>query len=144
MRSHTFPALVEMFRDGPPWWHPTRFGLLDDATNLVEFFVHHEDVRRVRPGWERPVLDTGTQGALWKSLGMIGRAAYWRSAVGVIAERADGPGRTVLRRGVGEVTLVGDPGELVLFAFGRRDHSVVDIHGDEGAVAAFKEGGVGL
>ncbi|WP_308127743.1 TIGR03085 family metal-binding protein [Frankia sp. CiP3] len=140
MRGDTFPDLVRIFRDGPPWWHPTRFGLVDDAANLVEFFVHHEDVRRARPGWSGSQLDDGMQRALWRSFQMFGRAAYRRSAVGVVAERADGPGRVVLRRGAGEVTLVGNPAELLLFAFGRRDHAVVDVHGDNGVVAAFTGG----
>ncbi len=144
MRGDTYPNLVEIFRGGPPWWHPARVGPVDDATNLVEFFVHHEDVRRARPGWERPLLDAGTQLALWRSFQLFGRAAYRRSAVGVIAERADGPGRVVLRRGAGNVTLVGDPAELLLFAFGRRDHAVVDIHGDNGVVTAFAEDRVSL
>ncbi len=46
MRAHPYPDLIEIFRAGPPRWHPTRFGPLDDATNLVEFFIHAEDIRR--------------------------------------------------------------------------------------------------
>jgi uncharacterized protein (TIGR03085 family) len=144
MRGDTFPDLVQIFRGGPPRWQPTRFGPVDDAVNLVEFFIHQEDVRRTRPGWKRSSLDSGVQQAFWRSLRLVGRAAYRRSAVGVIAERADAPGRVVLRRGGGAVTLVGDPAELLLFAFGRRDHAVVDIHGADSVVAAFTDAAVGL
>ena len=45
-----FPALVERVRTGPPTWHPARLRVVDDAMNLVEMWVHHEDVLRPGPG----------------------------------------------------------------------------------------------
>src|SRR5579884_3787662 len=47
-----YPRLVEMIRGGPP--RLSVFGLpgVDARANLVEFYVHHEDVRRAAPGWE--------------------------------------------------------------------------------------------
>src|SRR5882757_8722515 len=41
-----FPELVERVRKGPPVWSPTRLGAVHEAANTVEYFVHHEDLRR--------------------------------------------------------------------------------------------------
>ena len=38
--------LVDLVREGPPVWSPARVPPIDDAVNLVEFFIHHEDVLR--------------------------------------------------------------------------------------------------
>src|SRR5918999_1072913 len=41
---------VQLFRSGPQSWSPMRIGSVDAAANGMEFFVHHEDVRRGEPG----------------------------------------------------------------------------------------------
>ena len=38
--------LVDQIRSGPPWWSPWRLPKVGDMGNTMEFFVHHEDVRR--------------------------------------------------------------------------------------------------
>jgi hypothetical protein len=40
------------------------------------------------------------------------------------------------KRGTPEVTVSGPPGELLLYAFGRKDHARVDLQGDSSAVEA--------
>src|SRR3954467_12810992 len=52
MADPDFTALVERVRGGPPRWSPMALPPLDKALNTLEFFVHHEDIRRARPGWE--------------------------------------------------------------------------------------------
>ncbi|EFC83669.1 TIGR03085 family metal-binding protein [Parafrankia sp. EUN1f] len=144
MRAHNYPELVEMFRGGPPWWHPTRFGPLDDAANLVEFFVHTEDLRRAAPGRVPAVADvpagaddaTLDRDAMWAALRLIGLAEFRHSAVGVVAERTDAPGRLTLRRREPVVEIVGPPEELLLFAFGRYAAAQVELRGTPEAVAA--------
>ena len=37
--------LVAEVRSGPPRWSPLSLAALDRATNTIEYFVHHEDVR---------------------------------------------------------------------------------------------------
>src|SRR4051812_33898145 len=46
-----WPELVARLRTGPPRWSPYSVGGVDERVNLVEFVVHHEDVRRAQPGW---------------------------------------------------------------------------------------------
>jgi hypothetical protein len=57
-----------------------------------------------------------------------------RSPVGVVLARPSGE-RHVVKTGPGVVTVVGEPGELVLFAFGR-DAVRVELQGEPGDVEA--------
>ncbi len=114
--ARAWPELLEQFRSGPPLLSPYR--LLDAQVNAMEFFVHHEDVRRVRDGWEPRQLSSGAEDGLWRRLRLISWVGYRSSPVGVVLQREDGASMTA-KRGAHRVTLVGAPGELVLHAFGR-------------------------
>jgi uncharacterized protein (TIGR03085 family) len=106
----------------PPWW--TLF--LDELINLTEMFVHHEDVRRTRPGWEPRSLPRGFQYALFQQLRRrrlrAFPAAIHVEAPGFGATRAGGPGPESVR-------LSGEPGELLLFLLGRQAHAHVTLDG---------------
>ncbi len=138
MRAHMFPELVEMFRGGPPWWNPARIGFVGEAANLVEFFVHHEDVRRASPElpWREPGPDVRHR--LWGALRLFGRLGLRHAAVGVVAERSDAPGRLVLHRGSPEVVLIGPPEDLLLYSYGRREATRVEVRGGLDAIEAFQ------
>src|SRR3712207_3854506 len=41
-----FEEIIERIRRGPPHWSPIRVEPIDRLVNTVEFFVHHEDLRR--------------------------------------------------------------------------------------------------
>jgi len=114
--ARAWPELLEQFRSGPPLL--SLYRLLDAQVNAMEFFVHHEDVRRVRDGWEPRQLSSGAEDGLWRRLRLISRVGYRSSPVGVVLQREDGASMTA-KRGAHRVTLVGAPGELVLHAFGR-------------------------
>ncbi len=114
--ARDWPELLEQFRSGPPLLSPYR--LLDAQVNAMEFFVHHEDVRRAQQGWEPRELSKGAADGLWRRLRLISRVGYRSSPVGVVLQRADGASMTA-KRGAHRVILVGAPGELVLHAFGR-------------------------
>ena len=143
--DRSWPDLVEMVRQGPPGWSPTRVSAVDDAVNLVEFFVHHEDVLRARPDAPRRDLDPDLQDALWARLRQMGQLMFRRSPVGVVLVtpsrgRASVHGPTKL----GTVVLRGEPSELVLFGFGRTDVADVAIEGEPDAVAALQDASLGL
>ncbi|MBO0892359.1 MAG: TIGR03085 family protein, partial [Acidothermales bacterium] len=110
--------LVDLVRTGPPRWSPLAIPAVDGAVNTVEYFVHHEDVRRAQPGWEPRELSAQQQETLWRRLRSMSRLLLRRAAVGVALRRPDG---AIWRaRGGGSyVTLAGPPAELVLYAFGR-------------------------
>jgi uncharacterized protein (TIGR03085 family) len=140
MRGYTGSATpwaeqVDLFRTGPPAWSPYRIGSVDALANGAEFFVHHEDVRRGEPGWAPRPPDAARDAALWSTLGRAGRLLYRRSPVGVVVRRPDGA-QQVVATGPGAVTVVGEPGELLLHAFGR-DAVHVDVEGTHTDVEAF-------
>jgi uncharacterized protein (TIGR03085 family) len=137
-----WPDLVEQLRAGPPLWSPYRIGPVDELVNGAEFFVHHEDVRRGEPGWEPRAPDAARDAALWTLLGRIGRLLHRHSPVGVVLARPDGA-RRVVRDGPGPVTLGGEPGELLLHAFGR-DAVRVEPSGSPADVAALAAARRGL
>jgi hypothetical protein len=99
---------------------------VDEVINTVEFFVHHEDVRRAAPAWEPRPTDVGLEGELWRRLRSGARIMARRSPVGLVLRRA-GDGEVRARTGEPDVTVTGPASELVLFASGRQTHARVDI-----------------
>ncbi len=142
-----WPQLVAMVRNGPPWWSLLRLGPLGEKVNGIEFFVHHEDVRRVGRGWEQRPADTDRAEALWTVLSQLARLCYRRSPVGVVLRRSDsrpdGGTELVVRRGRRRVTVVGPSEELTLHAYGRAQ-AMVDIDGDPMDVQQLQDSQRGL
>lgn len=140
--ERSWDGLVDMVREGPPGWSPSRLPGVDDAVNLLEFYVHHEDLLRAAPDWtpqERRTLDHDEQEALWSRLGQMGQLLFRRSPVGVVLVTPDHGRRAV--KGptkLGTVVLRGEPSELVLFGFGRAGVAQVDIEGEPQAVEALR------
>jgi uncharacterized protein (TIGR03085 family) len=128
--------MVAELRGGAPPWSPYRIGRLDEVANGAEFFVHHEDARRGEPGREPRPADLERDTQLWALVTRMGRLLLRRSPVGVVVRRPEGATH-VLRTGSGLVTLVGDPGELVLHLFGR-DAARVEVEGLPADVAAYE------
>lgn len=129
----SWPELVEQFRSGPPRWSLMRLSSMAEKIDGVEFFVHHEDVRRAQPAWAPRSADPHRSAQLWQMLARMGRMCYRKSPVGVVLRRPDGTQR-VARHGDRTVTVVGAPDELILHAYGR-DEAVVDLEGDQADVA---------
>ena len=110
--------MVDQLRAGAPAWSPYRIGKLDEMANSAEFFVHHEDVRRGEPGWEPRPPEPARDTQLWELLGRMARLLFRRSPSGIVLRRPSGE-QQVVKTGPGMVTIIGEPGELVLAAFGR-------------------------
>ncbi|WP_018684366.1 TIGR03085 family metal-binding protein [Actinokineospora enzanensis] len=126
--------LVDLVRTGPPVYSPLHW--LDEQANAVEYYVHHEDVRRAATGWEPRANDAERDRALWTGLTRAARLNYRRSPVGVVLRAPDGR-ETTARTGPEPVTITGEPGELLLDAFGRAE-STVEYSGPETSVAALR------
>jgi len=142
-KRRAYPELVGLVRGGPPSWSPIALPVVEPVINTVEFFVHHEDVRRARDGWEPRELPRELEEVLWRQLRARSRMFFRRVPVGVLLRRPDGV-TAPAKAGTPEVQLVGRPGELTLYAYGRRDHARVSIEGDEDAVQTLMRAPVGL
>jgi uncharacterized protein (TIGR03085 family) len=127
-----WPALVDKVRSGPPTLSPFAIPGVDELVNSTEFFIHHEDVRRAQEGWEPRKPDAARDAALWKWVGRSGKLSFRRSPVGVVLRRTDGA-EVIAKRGPTTVAIVGEPGELLLFASGRSETRVT-FDGDQNAV----------
>jgi uncharacterized protein (TIGR03085 family) len=140
--GHSYPELVALVRQAPAW-NPINLGPLDEAANTVEFFIHTEDVRRGGPGWAPRTLDAGLTGALWKRVPSLARLNL-RRIRGTVRVDAPGHGGFTVGHGEPAVTVSGDPGELLLFFFGRQRAARVEITGDERLVDKLQRARFGL
>ncbi|MFF0720873.1 TIGR03085 family metal-binding protein [Verrucosispora sp. NA02020] len=112
----------------PPVWSPVSNPLTDELANTMEFFIHHEDVRRAQPEWQPRALPTGLEQSLWRRASTLARMALRRFPARV-AVRAPGHGEVTAGQGGEELGLIGAPGELVLFLSGRQQAARVEVEG---------------
>ncbi|WP_371097971.1 TIGR03085 family metal-binding protein [Streptomyces sanglieri] len=128
-----YEELIQLIRTGPPRMSPFGLKQIDEAANTVEFYIHTEDVRRAQPDWSRRELDPVFADVLWARAERTARLLGRKSPVGLVLRRPDGQ-TAVAHKGTPVVTVTGEPGELLLFAFGRQDAAAVGIEGDKEAV----------
>ncbi|MFT2014762.1 TIGR03085 family metal-binding protein [Streptomyces sp. 796.1] len=138
-----YEELIQLIRTGPPRFSPFALKQVDEATNVLEFYVHAEDVRRAQPGWTPRTLDPVFSDVLWRRVERTARALARKSPVGLVARIPDG--RTaVAHKGTPVVTLTGEPGEVLLYLYGRQQVADVSADGDPAAVAKAAEAPLGL
>jgi len=143
-----FPDLVRMIRSGPPRLSVMALPGVDERANAVEYFVHHEDVRRGAAGWEPRELSRGEADMLWRRL-RLARFMLRKAPVGVELARddiEDGTGeepayRITARNATPAVTVVGSPAELTMWVMGRRTAARVRMDGTEAAVSKLAAAG---
>ncbi|GAA4923534.1 TIGR03085 family metal-binding protein [Streptomyces coeruleoprunus] len=138
-----YEELIQLIRTGPPRMSPFSIKQVDEGANTVEFYVHAEDVRRAQPDWSPREPDPVFADALWARLEKMARLAGRRCPVGLVVRRPNGQ-TAVARRGTPVVTVTGDPGELILFLYGRQEAARVELDGDKDAVARVLEAKLGI
>jgi uncharacterized protein (TIGR03085 family) len=140
-----YAALVDRVRRGAPVWNPMAHPKVDEVTNLIEFFVHHEDARRAQPGWEPRELSPQLSGKLWSALKRSARLMFRKAPTGIVLI-AEGQGRHAakLPDEHGTVVLRGTPAELVLYAYGRKSVARVEFEGDADDIAALQKTDLGI
>ncbi|MFE4533997.1 TIGR03085 family metal-binding protein [Streptomyces scopuliridis] len=138
-----YEELIQLIRTGPPRMSPFGLKQIDEVANTVEFYVHAEDVRRAQPDWSPRELDSVFANTLWSRLEKGGRMMGRKSPVGLVLRRPDGQ-TAVAHRGTPVVTVTGEPGELLLFAFGRQAAAHVELDGDKDAIARLQEARLGI
>jgi len=142
--SQPYPELVRKVRTGPPTLSVFSLPGFDGAANLLEYFVHHEDVLRGMEDWQPRDLPADLSDLLWKRLSSMSRLLFRKVPVGVVLERTDGGGAThPARKGPDAVTLRGTAGELLLRAYGRHA-AEVEVIGSPSGIAAFEAATLGV
>lgn len=145
MANGDWEQLVERLRNGPPALSPTRVQRVDELVNKGEFFIHHEDLLRARPAFQRRVLDVGLERSLWDSMKSGSKLMFRKAPTGVVLI-AQGHGRHAAKKptDLGSVVLRGRPGELMLFASGRGRVADVQLEGPPEAVAEIEAADLGM
>ncbi len=137
-----YVKLVEKFRAGPSAFSPMKLPKVDKNANLIEYFVHTEDVRRATQRWAPRALDEEYSAALWDELVKRAAILYRGVDLGIVLVRPSGP-RHVAKRAAVSVAIVGEPGELLMHALGRREHALVTFEGEPDAVALLDSTDIG-
>ncbi len=123
-----FRRLVLRLRTGPPLWSPIR--LFEEQANGVEFFVHHEDVRRAQPEWSPRVLSKPVDDELWRQVKRLSKFSLRKERDAFDLARGTPGARHHARdpaAGGARLTLTGPSSELLMYLFGRRDHAGVEV-----------------
>jgi uncharacterized protein (TIGR03085 family) len=132
--------LLDKIASGPPLYSP--FKLLDPVANMGEMFIHHEDVRRAQIGWEPRQLDDSTVKALGRGLPIMARLTLAKAPARVALRTQEGKTLAAVGRGP-ELTVTGQPQELLLFISGR-DAVRLEFDGDAAAIDAVRASRRGL
>jgi uncharacterized protein (TIGR03085 family) len=129
-----FGELVEKVRCGSIFTKPA---LVEETFNLSELYVHHEDVRRGDGPAPPRAIPPEMGAALWRRLRRLAPLSFRGDrALRIDLVTPDGRAARIHPRGSGPiVTITGEPLELLLYAFGRRDAAFVEIAGNDESVA---------
>ena len=139
---YSYPALIAMFQAGPPSLSPFAIPGADEAANTVEYFVHHEDVRRALPDWTERELPAGLEQALWKRL--KGARLFLRGAptgIALVRDAGRAAGDVIEVKSPPPaadqppgVEVIGTPAELTMWSMGRVSAAHVTLDGPQDAV----------
>lgn len=132
---------VEIFRRGPGRFSPVRG--LDALLNTGEYFVHHEDLRRARPGWEPRPLPEQTERELWSVLRRMAKLLV-RTEADLTLVSPQGGLRLPAKQTHGSVRVHGPASELLLWAFGRDRVARVSVEGEPEAITVLSRGERGV
>lgn len=129
--------LVSLIESGAPTWNPMSITAVDEVANVLEFFVHTEDVRRAQPHWTARTLDPEFSTVLWHRLTKMARLQWRRAKLGITLLHGDDAiiAKALSGNSLG-VTVEGEPGELVLTSYGRKE-CVVRVDGTPESVAVY-------
>jgi uncharacterized protein (TIGR03085 family) len=140
-KAKGLPVLIDRLRGGAPVV-PWRLPGIRTLLNGVEYFIHHEDVRRAN-GLDRRVDRPDLEALAWRMTGFIGRrVARQIRPHGLELRRSEGEPRQF--GSAGGAVLSGEPTELLLYLAGRRDAAQVRLDGGADAVAALRDAHIGV
>lgn len=131
------PAMVATLRQRP--WTPYSLPVVERFAQTLEYFVHHEDIRRAQPGWAPRSLPTPDIDELWDLVSRSGAFLGRGLPVPVRLARADRTGTSAaFKKGDDPVVVTGPVGELVMWVFGRGEVRDLTFDGPPDAVTRLK------
>jgi uncharacterized protein (TIGR03085 family) len=139
LRVHEYDDVVSRVAAGPP----LLLRPLDEQMNLFEFFVHHEDVRRTNGGGPRDLPDE-FESLMWDRLRRMLRLSLRRVRDAQVEVVSNHGGRAVVGGKGPTARMTGPVGELVLYAFDRKDIAQVELTGDIDAIERLKSARLGI
>lgn len=134
--------LVGLVRSGPGTVSVFSIPGVDRLANTMEYFIHHEDLRRPN-GLEPRELDADLEDQLWTIVGRMSKMFLRKAPSGITLRATDGRS-TVPKTGDTMVTVTGDVGEIALFIYGRQDAAQVTLEGPDEAVRAVSDADFGI
>jgi uncharacterized protein (TIGR03085 family) len=133
LRVSGYDQVLDVLAAGPPW----PLSMIDEQVNLMEFFIHVEDVRRAQ-GADPRSLPVDLERALFARLRMLLRMSLLRVR-GIQVDVVTGHGERA-SFGSGPVAqLRGPVGEVALWIFDRKSVADVDLSGSPEAVARLEQ-----
>jgi uncharacterized protein (TIGR03085 family) len=139
-KAKGYDTMIAMLRQGPPRFF--RMGPMAPL-NVVENWIHHEDVRRANGQGPRPA-DAEVDEILWDSLKTSTLLARRRiKGAGLVLRTSEGRER-IVKQAEPLVTVTGAPGELVLFMSGRQEAADVRYDGTPEAIALIRATKLGI
>jgi uncharacterized protein (TIGR03085 family) len=134
--------LVGLVRSGPPRRSPFGLEAIDRLANTMEYFIHHEDVRRTN-GMGPRQLDADLEAQLWDVVRRMSKLTMRKLPVGVTLRTPAGA-TVVARDRTPRVAIRGPVGELALFVYGRQGAAQVELLGSDEDVATVTSASFGI
>jgi uncharacterized protein (TIGR03085 family) len=129
VESESYSDLVEHVRRGPAMLSLFAVPKAGDLLNTLEFFIHHEDVRRGEGTWEPRDLPTWVQDQIWGQVVTTAKLSMLRSPRQLTLRRTDTGDEERVSKGSGSRVIAGAPGEVALYVSGRKAAALVDRSG---------------
>ncbi len=141
-----FAELVEKVRVGPASYLPMGWPFVKERANVMEYFIHHEDVLRAQPGWRPRALPDELNHALWNTVRLMAPLMLRGiKDTRITLETPEGAQRSVGRaESKHQVTITAPAAELVLYLSGRRAAAQVRITGSQAGQARLAAATLGL
>lgn len=135
----SFTELVDKVRNGPPTFSIYSLPVLGAKLNVIEYFVHHEDVRRVDAEAEPRELEPAHENEIWGQLRLSVRPLVRNSPTGLVLRRPDGA-EVIAHKptAAGSVTVTAEPSELLLLCYGRAPVAHATYDGPTPAITALR------
>ena len=140
-----FEATVDKVRRPP--MGPLSIAPLRSAISLIEYTVHHEDVRRANGLGPREDRDD-LQAEIWGRISQLGGLMARKARIAPVSLRLVATGSTSATKDIGggdrRVTITGEPMELLLFLYGRSTVAKVELEGDAADVDVVRSASFGI